>query len=49
MLFRRFLDDHGAGVAPMFGILAIPAIGLIGASIDYSRASAAASCTPPST
>ena len=41
MLFRRFLDDHSASVLPMFGILAIPAIGLIGASIDYSRASAA--------
>lgn len=41
MLFRRFLNDRGASVVPMFGILAIPAVGLIGASIDYSRASAA--------
>src|SRR5215472_3658048 len=41
MLFRRFLDHNGAGVLPMFGLLAIPALGLIGASIDYSRASAA--------
>src|SRR3974390_3224614 len=43
MLFRRFLDDHGASVLPMFGIVAIPAVGLIGASIDYTRASAARS------
>ena len=41
MLFRRFLDHNGAGVLPMFGLLAIPAVGLIGASVDYSRASAA--------
>ncbi|HUI95447.1 MAG TPA: TadE/TadG family type IV pilus assembly protein, partial [Xanthobacteraceae bacterium] len=41
MLFRRFLDHHGGSVLPMFGLMAIPAIGLIGASIDYTRASAA--------
>jgi hypothetical protein len=41
MLFRRFLDHQGASIAPMFGLLAIPAIGLIGASVDYTRASAA--------
>jgi Flp pilus assembly protein TadG len=40
MLFRRFLDDRSGSVLPLLGIAAVPVVGLIGASVDYSRAAA---------
>jgi Flp pilus assembly protein TadG len=40
MLFQRFLDDRRASVVPLLALAAIPMTGLIGASVDYSRASA---------
>ena len=40
MRFRFFADQQG-GVAPLFALGLIPMIGLAGAAIDYSRASAA--------
>jgi Flp pilus assembly protein TadG len=41
MLLHRFLQDRRGGVAPMFALAVIPVIGLVGASIDYSRANSA--------
>ena len=40
MLFQRFLDDQSASVLPLLALAAIPVVGLIGASVDYSRAAA---------
>jgi len=40
MLFQRFLDDRSGSVLPLLGLAAIPVFGLIGASVDYSRAAA---------
>ncbi len=40
MLFQRFLDDERGSVLPLLGLAAIPVFGLIGASVDYSRAAA---------
>jgi len=40
MLFQRFLDDRSASVVPLLALAAIPVTGLIGASVDYSRAAA---------
>ena len=40
MLFQRFLDDQSASVVPLLALAAIPVVGLIGASVDYSRAAA---------
>jgi Flp pilus assembly protein TadG len=40
MLFQRFLDDQSGSVLPLLGLAAIPVFGLIGASVDYSRAAA---------
>ncbi|HEY1545332.1 MAG TPA: pilus assembly protein [Xanthobacteraceae bacterium] len=40
MLFQRFLDDRSGSVMPLLALAAIPVVGLIGASIDYSRAAA---------
>jgi Flp pilus assembly protein TadG len=40
MLFQRFLDDRSGSVLPLLGLAAIPVVGLIGASVDYSRAAA---------
>src|SRR3954464_10586547 len=37
----RFLADQHGGVAPIFALAIVPMIGLAGAAIDYSRASAA--------
>jgi Flp pilus assembly protein TadG len=36
----RFLKDGRGGVAPMFALAVIPIIGLTGAAVDYSRATA---------
>ncbi|HKY85953.1 MAG TPA: TadE/TadG family type IV pilus assembly protein [Pseudorhodoplanes sp.] len=41
MLFARFWQNRDGGVAPFLAIAAVPLIGLTGAGIDYSRASAA--------
>ena len=40
MLFQRFLDDRSGSVLPLLALAAIPLTGLIGASVDYSRAAA---------
>src|SRR5215467_3834176 len=40
MLFQRFLDDRSGSVLPLLALAAIPITGLIGASVDYSRAAA---------
>jgi Flp pilus assembly protein TadG len=40
MLFQRFLDDRSGSVMPLLALAAIPVVGLIGASVDYSRAAA---------
>jgi Flp pilus assembly protein TadG len=40
MLFQRFLDDRRGSVVPLLALAAIPITGLIGASVDYSRAAA---------
>src|SRR5437868_1155065 len=40
MCSRFFADQHG-GVAPIFALALVPMIGLAGAAVDYSRASAA--------
>src|SRR5947208_2643601 len=37
----RFLADQHGGVAPIFALALVPMIGLGGAALDYSRASAA--------
>src|SRR3954452_11012876 len=40
-MWSRFLADQSGGVAPIFAIGLVPMIGLAGAAVDYSRASAA--------
>jgi Flp pilus assembly protein TadG len=40
MLFRRFLKDCSAGIAPILALGIIPLVGTVGAAVDYSRASA---------
>ena len=40
MLLQRFFKDRRASVVPLFALTIIPITGLIGASVDYSRASA---------
>src|SRR5947209_7169571 len=40
-MHSRFLADQHGGVAPIFALAIVPMIGLAGAAIDYSRASAA--------
>ena len=40
MLFQRFLEDRSASVVPLLALVAVPVTGLIGASVDYSRAAA---------
>lgn len=37
-LFRRFNSDQRGAVAMMFGLAALPLVGLAGAAVDYSRA-----------
>jgi Flp pilus assembly protein TadG len=39
MSFLRFLKDCRGGVAPMFAVAIVPVFGLVGAAVDYSRAS----------
>src|SRR3954469_24944978 len=40
-MHARFLADQHGGVAPIFALALVPMIGLAGAAVDYSRASAA--------
>jgi Flp pilus assembly protein TadG len=40
MLFARFMRDREGSLLPLFAVSLIPMFGLIGAVIDYSRASA---------
>src|SRR6185295_4371458 len=37
MLLNRLLHDRRGGVAPMFALALIPIVGIVGATIDYSR------------
>jgi Flp pilus assembly protein TadG len=39
MSLLRFLKDRRGGVAPMFALAIVPVFGLVGAAVDYSRAS----------
>lgn len=39
MLFARFLKDRKGGVAPLLAITIIPIVGVVGAAVDYGRAS----------
>lgn len=38
-MLARFFTDRRASVVPLFGLAVIPMIGLVGAAVDYSRAS----------
>ena len=40
-LFSRFCKDRYAGVIPMFSLAIVPIVGVVGASVDYSRANSA--------
>jgi Flp pilus assembly protein TadG len=40
-MWSRFFADQRGGVAPIFALGIIPIIGIVGAAVDYSRASAA--------
>ncbi len=40
MQMKRFWKNRRGAVAPMFGLLIVPLIGIVGAAIDYSQASA---------
>jgi hypothetical protein len=40
-IFRRFSRDQRGAVGFMFGLSAVPVFGLVGAAVDYNRASAA--------
>src|SRR5256714_5862916 len=42
-MHSRFAADQHGGVAPIFALALVPMIGLAGAAVDYSRASAARS------
>jgi Flp pilus assembly protein TadG len=39
MLFARFLRNRKGGVAPLLALTAVPLVGIVGAAVDYSRAS----------
>ena len=39
-MLARFLRDRRGGVAPLFGIAAIPLLASVGVAVDYSRATA---------
>ena len=41
MSWSRFLADQRGGAVPMFTLAIVPIIGLVGASVDYSRGNAA--------
>lgn len=39
MFFKRFCQDRRASVLPLFAVVAVPLVAVIGAAIDYSRTS----------
>ncbi|HVL71161.1 MAG TPA: pilus assembly protein TadG-related protein [Beijerinckiaceae bacterium] len=39
-MFKRFLQSEGGNLAPTFAVALLPVVGLSGAAVDYSRASA---------
>jgi hypothetical protein len=41
MLLARFFRDRRGGVAPLLALTIVPLVGIVGAGMDYSRASAA--------
>ncbi|HET7681948.1 MAG TPA: TadE/TadG family type IV pilus assembly protein [Xanthobacteraceae bacterium] len=41
MLLARFFQDRRGGIAPLLALAIVPIVGLVGAGVDYSRASAA--------
>jgi Flp pilus assembly protein TadG len=41
MLLARFLQNQKGGVAPTLALAIIPLVGMVGAAVDYSRASSA--------
>jgi hypothetical protein len=41
MLLARFFRDRRGGVAPLLALTIVPLVGIVGAGVDYSRASAA--------
>jgi len=41
MLLGRFVQNRKGGVAPLLALSIVPIIGIVGAGVDYSRASAA--------
>jgi Flp pilus assembly protein TadG len=41
MLMARFWNNNRGGVAPILAIMIVPLIGVVGAAVDYTRASAA--------
>ena len=41
MLLARFFQDRRGGVAPLLALTMVPIVGIVGAGVDYSRASAA--------
>ena len=40
MLFQRFIESQRASVVPLFALTIVPILGLVGAAVDYTRASA---------
>jgi Flp pilus assembly protein TadG len=40
VVIRQFLRDRKAGIAPILALGLVPMVGLVGASVDYSRANA---------
>lgn len=40
MLFQRFIESQRASVVPLFALSIVPILGLVGAAVDYTRASA---------
>ena len=41
LMWRRFVADAVGGVGFMFALAVVPVLGLVGAAVDYSRASQA--------
>jgi Putative Flp pilus-assembly TadE/G-like len=41
MLLARFVHDRRGGIAPLLALTIVPIVGIVGAGLDYSRASAA--------
>src|SRR5262245_53607252 len=39
-MWSGFIADRRAGAAPMFALALVPVVGLVGASVDYSRGNA---------